>query len=61
LAIPSLRSSFVPVSPERRLRITHHGVGIMPTVPVPWTSAGLAAGRDESLVKAIAVMSRGAA
>lgn len=32
---------------------THHGVGILPTVPVERTIAGLAAGRDEQLERAI--------
>jgi len=36
----------------------HHGVGILPTVPVSPTIAGIAAGRDEQLEKAIDVVSR---
>jgi C-terminal processing protease CtpA/Prc len=36
----------------------HHGVGILPTVPVSPTVAGIAAGRDEQLEKAIEVVSR---
>ena len=34
----------------------HHGVGIRPTVPVERTIAGIAAGRDEVLEKAIAII-----
>ena len=34
----------------------HHGVGILPTVPVSRTIAGVAAGRDELLEKAIEVV-----
>jgi hypothetical protein len=34
----------------------HHGVGIVPTVPVSQTIAGVAAGRDELLEKAIEVV-----
>ncbi|HYE03305.1 MAG TPA: S41 family peptidase [Phycisphaerales bacterium] len=34
----------------------HHGVGIRPTVPVSRTPAGIAAGRDEMLEKAIEVV-----
>ncbi len=34
----------------------HHGVGILPTVPISRTIAGVAAGRDELLEKAIAVV-----
>jgi C-terminal processing protease CtpA/Prc len=34
----------------------HHGVGIRPTVPVERTLAGIAAGRDEVLEKALAVV-----
>ena len=34
----------------------HHGVGIQPTVPVARTLQGVAAGRDELLEKAIAVV-----
>jgi C-terminal processing protease CtpA/Prc len=36
----------------------HHGVGILPTVPVSPTIAGISAGRDEQLEKAIEVVSR---
>lgn len=36
----------------------HHGVGILPTVPVSPTLAGVQAGRDEQLEKAIEVVSR---
>jgi C-terminal processing protease CtpA/Prc len=36
----------------------HHGVGILPTVPISPTLAGVAAGRDEQLEKAIEVVSR---
>jgi C-terminal processing protease CtpA/Prc len=35
----------------------HHGVGIIPTVPVSRTIAGVAAGKDEFLEKAIEVVS----
>lgn len=35
----------------------HHGVGILPTVPARRTRAGVAAGRDELLEKAIEVVS----
>lgn len=34
----------------------HHGVGILPTVPVSPTIAGIAAGRDEQLERAIEVV-----
>jgi len=34
----------------------HHGVGIRPTVPVEATPAGIAAGRDEVLERAVAVL-----
>ncbi len=34
----------------------HHGVGIVPTVPASRTIAGVAAGRDELLEKAIEVV-----
>lgn len=37
---------------------THHGVGIAPTVPAVRTQAGVAAGRDELLDKAIEVVTR---
>ncbi|WP_420130164.1 S41 family peptidase [Longimicrobium sp.] len=36
----------------------HHGVGILPTVPARRTRAGVAAGRDELLEKAIEVVTR---
>lgn len=36
----------------------HHGVGILPTVPVARTYDGVAAGRDELLEKAIEVVSQ---
>jgi C-terminal processing protease CtpA/Prc len=36
----------------------HHGVGILPTVPVSRTIVGVAAGRDEQLERAIEVVSR---
>jgi C-terminal processing protease CtpA/Prc len=36
----------------------HHGVGILPTIPVQRTRAGVAAGRDELLEKAIEVVSQ---
>jgi C-terminal processing protease CtpA/Prc len=36
----------------------HHGIGILPTVPVSPTIAGIAAGRDEQLEKAIELVSR---
>lgn len=35
---------------------THHGVGIQPTVPVQPTIAGIAAGKDEVLDKAVQVL-----
>ncbi|WP_144241324.1 S41 family peptidase [Fimbriimonas ginsengisoli] len=35
---------------------THHGVGILPTIPVHRTIAGVAAGRDEALEKALAIV-----
>jgi C-terminal processing protease CtpA/Prc len=31
----------------------HHGIGILPTVPVSRTRAGVAAGRDEVLERAL--------
>jgi C-terminal processing protease CtpA/Prc len=34
----------------------HHGIGILPTVPIEPTAAGIAAGRDEVLEKAIEVV-----
>lgn len=37
----------------------HHGVGIAPTVPVVPTAAGIAAGRDEVLAAAIALLQDG--
>ncbi len=37
----------------------HHGVGIRPTVPVIRTRAGVAAGKDEVLDRAIAIVSAG--
>lgn len=36
----------------------HHGIGILPTVPVSPTIVGLAAGRDEQLERAIEVVRR---
>jgi hypothetical protein len=39
----------------------HHGVGIAPTVPVPRTIAGVAAGRDEQLDKAVEIAGGAAA
>jgi C-terminal processing protease CtpA/Prc len=36
----------------------HHGVGILPTIPVSRTRKGVAAGRDELLERAIEVVSR---
>ena len=36
----------------------HHGAGILPTVPVLPTVAGIRAGRDEQLEEAIEVVSR---
>jgi C-terminal processing protease CtpA/Prc len=36
----------------------HHGVGIRPTVPVEPTPAGIAAGRDEVLEKAVQVLEK---
>jgi C-terminal processing protease CtpA/Prc len=36
----------------------HHGVGILPTVPVERTRAGVAAGRDELLERALEVVTR---
>ncbi len=36
----------------------HHGVGILPTVPVERTRAGVAAGRDELLERALEVVGR---
>lgn len=40
---------------------THHGVGIHPTVPVQRTRAGVAAGRDELLERALEVVARAGA
>jgi C-terminal processing protease CtpA/Prc len=34
----------------------HHGVGIQPTVPCSRTIAGVAAGRDEQLERALAIV-----
>ena len=39
----------------------HHGVGIHPTVPVQRTRAGVAAGRDELLERAVEVVTRAGA
>jgi C-terminal processing protease CtpA/Prc len=39
----------------------HHGVGVLPTVPVERTRAAVAAGRDELLERAIEVVTRAAA
>jgi C-terminal processing protease CtpA/Prc len=39
----------------------HHGIGIVPTIPVTPTTAGLRAGRDEQLEKAIEVLEKKAA
>jgi C-terminal processing protease CtpA/Prc len=36
----------------------HHGVGIRPTIPVQRTRAGVAAGRDELLERAVEVVIR---
>jgi len=36
----------------------HHGVGILPTLPVAPTMQGIAAGRDEVLERGIAAVSR---
>jgi hypothetical protein len=36
----------------------HHGVGILPTVPVSRTIPGVAAERDEMLQRAIEVVSK---
>jgi len=40
---------------EKRDGTPHHGVGIVPTVPVSPTAAGMRAGRDEVLERAIAL------
>jgi hypothetical protein len=37
----------------------HHGVGILPTVPVSRTIAGIIAGRDEQLERAVAIVGAG--
>ncbi len=34
----------------------HHGIGILPTIPVARTQAGVAAGKDEVLERAVAVL-----
>jgi C-terminal processing protease CtpA/Prc len=34
----------------------HHGVGILPTVPIEPTAQGIAAGHDEVLEKAVEVL-----
>jgi len=34
----------------------HHGIGILPTVPVSRTRAGVAAGRDELLERALELL-----
>jgi hypothetical protein len=36
----------------------HHTIGVLPTVPVRRTVAGVAAGRDELLEKALEVIKR---
>ncbi len=36
----------------------HHGVGIAPTIPVSPTQAGIRAGRDEQLEKAVAILEK---
>ena len=36
----------------------HHGIGIVPTVKVTRTRAGIAAGRDEFLEKALEVVKK---
>jgi len=41
---------------QKRDGSPHHGVGILPTVPVSPTAAGLRAGRDEILERAIALV-----
>ena len=59
----------IPVAGGYQLRFTgmdvrkkdgspHHGVGIQPTVPVSRTLAGVVAGRDELLEKAVEVVSQ---
>jgi C-terminal processing protease CtpA/Prc len=42
---------------QKRDGTPHHGVGIIPTVPVSPTAAGMKAGRDEILERAIALVS----
>jgi hypothetical protein len=37
----------------------HHGIGILPTIPVSRTRAGIAAGRDEQLERAIQAVKKG--
>jgi len=41
---------------QKRDGTPHHGVGVVPTVPVSPTAAGLRAGRDEILERAIALV-----
>ena len=41
---------------QKRDGTPHHGVGVVPTVPVSTTAAGLRAGRDEILERAIALV-----
>ena len=36
----------------------HHGVGIQPTIPVSRTRAGIAAGRDEMIERAVEVLKK---
>jgi hypothetical protein len=43
---------------QKRDGTPHHGVGIRPTVPASPTVAGLRAGRDEVLERAIALVTR---
>src|SRR4029079_15428585 len=43
---------------QKRDGTPHHGVGVRPTVPVSPTVAGLRAGRDEVLERAIALVTR---
>jgi len=43
---------------QKRDGTPHHGVGVRPTVPVSPTVAGLRAGRDEVLEKAISLVTR---
>jgi len=43
---------------QKRDGTPHHGVGVRPTVPVSPTVAGLRAGRDEMLEKAISLVTR---